>query len=255
MKNSMQPHIRIGSGYDIEYALLPGDPARVAEVAKFLDEVKEVAHNREFRTILGSYKGVRVFVTSTGIGGASAGIAVEELKKIGVKVMIRIGSCGALQKEIKIGELVIAAGAVRNDGASTAYIDSSYPAVADSELLFQLMEAAKRMGNSYHLGLVRSHDSFYTDEEQKIDTYWSSKGILASDMETASLFVIGRLRGLKTASLLNVVVEKEGDLEGGINDYLDKNNASKLGESKEILTALEAIFSYHENRKNNKEVF
>jgi uridine phosphorylase len=247
MTNTIQPHIRLGNYHKIKYALLPGDPARVDEAAKFLDSPEVVANNREYKTILGSFKGVPVFVTSTGIGGASTGIAVEELKNVGVKVMVRIGSCGSMQPEIDLGHLVIASGAVRNEGASDAYIDRSYPAVPDTELLFHLVEAARNLRYTHHIGRVRSHDSFYTDEEQGIDTFWAGKGILAADMETAALFVIGGLRGIKTASILNVVVEKEGDLEGGINDYLDKKNESKLGEEQEIITALEAIYSYHQS--------
>ncbi|WML50013.1 nucleoside phosphorylase [Neobacillus sp. PS3-34] len=246
MTNNLQPHIRIGNDYKIQYALLPGDPGRVEAAAKFLDQPEEVANNREYRTITGSYKGVRVFVTSTGIGGTSTGIAVEELKRIGVNVMIRIGSCGANQPGIRLGDLIIAAGAVRNDGASDAYIDRSFPAVPDTELLFHLIGAAKSLGHKYYTGIVRCHDSFYTEEEQQIDNYWSAKGILGSDMETAALFTIGRLRGVKTASILNVVVEQEGNLEGGINDYLDEKNDSKLGEEREIMTALEAIVSYNQ---------
>jgi uridine phosphorylase len=250
MENNLQPHIRMGNEHQVCYALLPGDPGRVAKVARFLDHREEIACNREFKTIKGTYKGVPVFVTSTGIGGVSAGIAVEELKNVGVKVMIRIGSCGALQPDLQLGDLVIASGAVRNDGASYAYINKAYPAIPDPELLFQIIAAAKKMSANYYIGLVRSHDSFYTDKEQEIDKYWSEKGILASEMETAALFVIGRLRGIKTASILNVVVEQEGNLEGGINDYVEENAASKDGEEKEILTALEAVVSYDSFIKN-----
>ncbi|PLR96512.1 nucleoside phosphorylase [Bacillus sp. T33-2] len=246
MASSLQPHIRIADNHGIRYALLPGDPGRVNEVARFLEHVKDIAYNREYKTIAGSYKGVEVFVTSTGIGGASAGIAIEELKNIGVDTMIRIGSCGALQPGIRLGDLVIATGAVRNDGASAAYVDKSYPAIPDADLLFHLIESPKRLNYTYHTGIVRSHDSFYTDDEEEIDRYWSSKGILGSDMETAALFVIGGLRGIKTASILNVVVEKEGNLEGGINDYLDEMNEGKLGEEREIITALEAILANHQ---------
>ncbi len=244
MENSLQPHIRIEDRHCAQYALLPGDPGRVDEAAKFLEEPEQLGYNREFKTIAGIYKGVRILVTSTGIGGASAGIAIEELKNVGIKVMIRIGSCGALQPHLRLGDLVIASGAVRNDGASDAYIDKAYPAVPNTELLLHTIEAAKRIGAEHYTGIVRCHDSFYTDKEQEIDKYWSAKGILASDMETAALFVIGGLRGIKTASILNVVVEKEGNLEGGINDYIDEKNNSKSGEKHEILTALEAIVSY-----------
>lgn len=244
MEKNLQPHIRVGNDQGAAYALLPGDPARVDTVAEFLTEPEVLAYNREYKTIRGLYKGVPVLVTSTGIGGVSAGIAIEELKNIGVKVMIRIGSCGALQPTIHIGDLVIASGAVRNDGASYAYINKAYPAIPDTELLFHVIGAARSNAARHRVGIVRCHDSFYTDKEQEIDKYWSEKGILASDMETAALFVIGGLRGIKTASILNVVVEQEGNLEGGINDYIDKKNSSKQGEEQEILTALDAIISY-----------
>jgi uridine phosphorylase len=246
MNYNLQPHIRVGNEHNAAYALLPGDPARVDEVAKFLEIPQVLAYNREYKTVKGIYKGVNVLVTSTGIGGVSAGIAVEELKNIGIKTMIRIGSCGALQSQIRLGDLVIAAGAVRNDGASYSYINKAYPAIPDTELLFHVIRAAKTLGAKHHTGIVRCHDSFYTDKEQDIDKYWSEKGVLASDMETAALFVIGGLRGIKTASILNVVVEHEGDLEEGINDYVD----NKRGEEKEILTALEAIVSYDAALKN-----
>ncbi|MFF2449477.1 nucleoside phosphorylase [Neobacillus sp. NPDC058068] len=244
MKSNLQPHIRISNEHEIQYALLPGDPGRVDEVAKFLNQPEVLAYNREYKTIKGFYKGIPVLVTSTGIGGVSAGIAVEELKNIGIKVMIRIGSCGALQPHLRLGDLVIASGAVRNDGASYSYINKAYPAIPDPEMLFHVMTAAKKNDAKNYTGIVRCHDSFYTDKEQDIDKYWSEKGILASDMETAAVFVIGGLRGIKTASILNVVVEKEGDLEGGINAYIDEKNKSKRGEELEILTALEAIVSY-----------
>ncbi|WHY78508.1 nucleoside phosphorylase [Neobacillus sp. WH10] len=244
MEHNLQPHIRIANGHEVQYALLPGDPGRVDEVAKFLENPVEIANNREYKTVKGQYKGVPVFVTSTGIGGVSAGIAIEELKNIGVNVMIRIGSCGALQPNLRLGDLVIASGAVRNDGASYSYINKAYPAIPDTELLFHVINDAKKIGAKNYTGIVRCHDSFYTDKEPEIDKYWSERGILASDMETAALFVIGGLRGIKTASILNVVVEKEGDLEGGINDYIDAKNNSKRGEELEILTALEAIVSY-----------
>ena len=250
METNLQPHIRLGKATKINYALLPGDPGRVLEAAKFLDDAKEIACNREYRTVKGTYKGVPLLVTSTGIGGASAGIAVEELNKIGINVMIRIGSSGALQPQLKLGDLVIASGSVRNDGATAAYIEHAYPAVPDTQLLFHAVEAAKRVNAKFYTGIVRCHDSFYTDKELEIDQYWSEKGVLASDMETAALFVIGGLRGIKTASILNVVVEKEGDLEGGINDYVEKEAKSKRGEELEILTALETIFSYHSSLKD-----
>lgn len=252
MTTDIQPHIRLGKEDNADYAVLPGDPQRVDKVKNFLDNPQEIAHNREFKTVSGYYKGVKVLVTSTGIGGASTGIAVEELRKIGVKNLIRIGSCGALQDYIKLGDLIIATGAVRDDGASNAYIDKSYPAVPDPEILHALMRAAKRLKYTYHYGKIRSHDSFYTDKEKQIDNYWSEKGILGADMETSALFVIGGLRNIKAGSILNVVVESNGNLEGGINDYVDENIQLIDGEEKEIITALEAIVELN-NNLNEKE--
>lgn len=240
----IQPHIRCSAELNVKYAILPGDPKRVDRIAEFLENVEEVEFNREYKSLVGYYKGVRILAMSTGMGGASTGIAVEELKNIGVEVLIRIGSCGATQEGIKLGDLIIPNGIVRDDGASRAYVPEKYPAVPDTNLLFEIVNSAKKQGFSYHIGIARSHDSFYTDEEESIDNYWSEKGVLGADMESSALFVIGALRGLKTASILNVVVEMDGNLGEDINNYVDGENGTLDGEKKEILTALEAVYQY-----------
>lgn len=244
----LQPHIRCSNRDAAEYAILPGDPGRVGRVKQYLENIKEVAFNREFKTITGYYKGVKVMVTSTGVGGPSTAIAVEELRRIGVKTFIRIGSCGALKSKLKLGDLILASGAVRDEGTSSTYIEKSYPAVPDTDVLFALVESANESGYRYHTGVVRSHDSFYTDGEDSIDKFWSNAGVLGSDMETSALFVVGRLRGLRTASILNVVVEYNADLEGAINNYVDGENRAAKGEENEILTALEAIVKLENNK-------
>lgn len=241
MASNIQPHIRCGEKDSAKYAILPGDPERVDRVKMFLDNPVDIAYNREFKSCSGFYKGVKVMVVSTGIGGASAGIVVEELRNIGVETLIRIGSCGALQPEIKLGDLIIANGAVRDDGTSRTYIDKAYPAVPNTEVLFSLIESAKEINCKYHCGIIRSHDSFYTDQEEKIDKYWGDRGVLGSDMESSALFVIGGLRKLKTASILNVVVESDGKLDEGINSYVTGENITLLGEKNEITVALDAI--------------
>lgn len=246
---SIQPHLRVGEGHGATYALLPGDPNRVEKVKKWLDNPVDLAFNREYKTISGKYKGVKVLVTSTGIGSPSMAIAIEELKNIGVTTMIRIGSCGALQNELKIGDLVLASGAVRSEGTSDAYVDPSYPAVPQTDLLVSLIAAAKRMTYRYHTGIIRSHDSFYTDFEDEKERYWASKRVLASDMETSSLFVIGGLKGLNVASTLNVVVEANGDTQEGIGQYVGGEEESMKGEEREILTALEAIIDFDKKRE------
>ena len=131
---SLQPHIRLDETVGARCALLPGDPARLDRIAPFLTNVRALAFNREYRSLVGEYRGLPVLAVSTGIGGASAGIAVEELHAIGVTAMIRIGSCGALQPRVKLGDLILVSGAVRDDGASKTYLDPIFPAVPDTEL-------------------------------------------------------------------------------------------------------------------------
>lgn len=236
-----QPHIQCSVQDGARYAILPGDPARVDRIEKFLTDVTHIAYNREIKSITGTYKGVKVMAVSTGMGGASTGIVVEELHNIGVTHMIRIGSGGALQRNMKLGELVLVSGAVRDDGASRSYVRESYPAIPDTRLLMDMVEAAEGMELPFQIGRARSHDSFYTDEEGEIDSYWSKKGILVADMETSALFTIGALRGVKTASVLNIVALFEGALEEEINQYVSLDGATALGEKNEILLALETF--------------
>jgi len=236
-----QPHILCGSEDIAEVVLLPGDPGRVLRVAEYLDEWREISFNREFRTVTGTYKGMPVTITSTGIGGASAVIALEELIACGAKKFIRIGSAGAAQSTIGIGELIIATGAVREDGASAMYVDKQFPATANFALASTMVDLAKQNEYKHHVGLVRSHDGFYMDEEMDIMRYWSKKNILGSDMETAALFVVGALRGVAVASVLNNVVLYEGDLKEGINDYVNEKALADEGERREILLALETF--------------
>ncbi|MBN2899859.1 MAG: nucleoside phosphorylase [Clostridia bacterium] len=236
-----QPHILCTPDDVAEVVLLPGDPERVLRVAAYLDDYREIAYNREFRTVTGNYKGMSVTVTSTGIGGASAVIALEELIACGAKKFIRIGSAGAAQSNIAIGDLIIATGAVREDGASAMYVDKQFPAAPSLALAETLKKIAIQEGFRYHTGLVRSHDAFYMDEELDLMRYWSGKNILGSDMETAALFVVGAIRGVEVASVLNNVVLYEGDLKEGINDYVDEGQLAEEGERREILLALETF--------------
>ena len=236
-----QPHICLDETLGISYAVLPGDPARIDRIAPLLEDAEELAYNREFRSLRGIYKGVNILAISTGIGGCSAGIAAEELHNIGVKAMIRTGSCGALQKGIGLGELIVVSGAVRDDGASKAYVPECYPAYADIELLSCVIDAAEKNGVPYHEGLAHSHESFYHDDADAVSAFWSSRGVLGADMESAALFTIARLRGVKAASILNNVVLYGQDTADGIGSYVDGADAAALGEKNEILVALEAF--------------
>lgn len=242
-----QPHILCTEQDVDKMVLLPGDPERVLRVAGFLDSWEEIAYNREFRTIKGTYKDMPITVTSTGIGGASATIALEELVACGAKYFIRIGSAGACQAYIDIGDLIIPTAAVREDGASRMYVKENYPAVASYDLIRAIDDTSKELGYRTYLGIARSHDSFYIDDEMERMTYWNSKKVLGSDMETATLYTLGNLREVHVASILNNVVRYEADVKDGINDYVDDGDLAAEGEKKEIILALEAFYRLYES--------
>ena len=239
--SELQAHIRLSEDLNVKYAIMPGDPARLDRIAPFLENAEEIGFNREYRCMTGYYKGVKILAISTGMGGASTAIAVEELKNIGVEAMIRIGSCGAVQPFVKVGDLVIVSAAVRDDGASQTYVNLKHPAVPDTFLLNCCIEAAKENGFPFHIGLARSHDSFYIDDEDEINAFWAKRGVLGSDMETSALFTVGMLRGVKTASILNNVVACGEDTFDSISNYADGESLAMTGERNEILTALEAF--------------
>lgn len=243
------PHLKLSDDISISYAILPGDPARVERVAKHMQQVEELSCNREFKSIKGIYKGLPILVTSTGIGGPSMAIAVEELSQIGVKNAIRIGSCGALQSTMHLGDLVLVQGAIRDEGTTKAYIDLSYPAIPDYDFLKACEYASNQYLYPVHIGMIRSHDSLYAEQKKKADDYYSQKNVLASDMETAALFVVGGLRGIYTASILNCVVTYKDDLETNINKYADGEQLSMDGEEREIITALEACLQMEKLKK------
>lgn len=237
----LQPHIRLDTLNDVKYALLPGDPARLDKIAKFLENPQELAFNREFRSLRGKYKNINVLALSTGIGGSSAAIAVEELKKIGIRAVIRIGSCGALQKNINQGDLIIVNAAVRDDGASKAYVDPRFPAVPNTDLLNACIESAKENDFPFHVGIAHSHESFYIDDNEQQEAYWSKLGVLGADMETAAVFTVAAIRGIKAASILNNVVVCGNDTAQSVADYASGEDLCAKGEKNEIITALEAF--------------
>ena len=253
------PHIKLNESIHADAAILPGDPARVDVIARYLEDVKEEAFNREYKSLTGTYKGKRILAMSTGMGGASTAIGVEELADIGVKYMVRIGSCGALQSELRGGQLVICTRAVCDDGASQSYTgymryaDEDWNrqyrretkgieyAAASEKLAEKCCQAAEDLGFSFRTGSTRSHDALYLKEKPLLDEFYSRKGIDASDMETAALFAAGAARGVHTCSILNVVVEWKKDIKEGVGSYTDGAAEAVKGEENEILTALEAL--------------
>ena len=247
-KGQKQYHIALSPGEIGEYVLLPGDPARSDIVATYLDDAKLMANNREHRTFTGYYKGVKVSVTSTGIGCPSAAIAAEELINIGAKALIRIGSSAALDPNIRIGDLMISRAAMKNEGTSRFYVPDSFPAVPDLELTWALIETAREMckptGEAVYVGINSSDDAFYGETPEFLDQLRKYK-IMNIEMESSALYTIGHLRGVRTACICGT----SGNLTNQEVIYTEKN--VKLAEAweREIRIVLETIYRF-EQRKN-----
>jgi len=219
----LQYHLMIRRGDVSRYVLLPGDPERVPLIAKYWDKAWHVATHREFVTYSGYYKGVFISATSTGIGAPSTAIAIEELARCGVDTFIRVGTTGALRREIKLGDLVISTGAVRLEGTSRHYVISEYPAVANFEIVLALIEAAENLGVNYHVGLTASSDSFYVGQERPgfrdylppfqrgLIDYLRSVGVLNFEMEASVIFVLSNIYGLRAGAVCAAVANRETD--------------------------------------------
>lgn len=207
-----------------KYAILPGDPGRVPKIAALLDNAVQIGVNREYTSYLGEIEGENVLVMSTGMGGPSTAIAVEELAQIGIEKLIRVGTCGGMQLEVSAGDLVIAQAAIRQEGTSKEYTPIEYPAVADIDLTISLREAANELGYTNHTGVVQCKDSFYGQHspERMPVSYelenkwnaWIKAGALASEMETASLYIVSSVLRLKAAAVLSVVWNQERERIG-----------------------------------------
>lgn len=219
-----QYHIQVGTGDVGKYVILPGDPKRCVKIAQYLDDARLIADNREYITYTGSLDGVPVSVTSTGIGGPSAAIALEELVKSGADTFIRIGTCGGIQTEVRSGDLVIATGAVRMEGTSREYAPLEYPAVPDIGIVNALMGAAKALGQTYHVGVVQCKDSFYGQHSPEASPVsyelmnkweaWKRLGCLASEMESAALFIAAASLRVRVGSCFLVMANQEREKAG-----------------------------------------
>ena len=237
----LQAHLQLEK-INAKYAILPGDPKRIDVVKTFLDNPKELMYNREFRSVEGTYKGVPVIAVSTGVGGSSASLATEELIHLGVHTLVRIGSAGALQTSINLGDLLIAEGAIRDDGVSKTYVDSIYPAAPNFELVSAMIDVCKEKGFPYHTGIIHSHETFYHDNNANEEIKWQKLGVLGADFESAGLFVVGRIRGCRCASVLNNVVEYGQDSADAVSEYVGGESLTAIGEKREIECALEAFY-------------
>ena len=239
-----QYHIGLKEGDIGEYVILPGDPKRCEKIAAYFDDAKLVADRREFTTYTGYLNGVKVSVTSTGIGGPSAAIALEELVKVGGKYFIRVGTCGGMDLEVKSGDLVIATGAVRMEGTTKEYAPVEFPAVANYDIVTALIEASKKLNMPYHVGVVECKDSFYGQHSPEIMPVnyelqnkwnaWLKLGCLASEMESAALFIVGSYLRVKVGSIFLTVANQEREKKGLDNPVVHDTESA-------IKTAVEAI--------------
>jgi len=233
--DNLQYHVRLKPGDVGEYVIVPGDPKRSEKIAKYFDDAKFVADNREFVTYTGTLEGVKVSVCSTGIGGPSAAIAMEELAKVGAKYFIRVGTCGGIDLDVKTDDVVIAMGAIRMEGTTKEYAPIEWPAIADFGIVNALVDASKNLKYSYHVGVVECKDSFYGQHmpEKSAVSYelinkwksWCMLGCKASEMESSALFVVANILKVKVGTVLHVVANQERskqNLENPVSHDTDK---------------------------------
>ncbi|XVH31491.1 nucleoside phosphorylase [Haloferacaceae archaeon DSL9] len=216
----LQYHIEVGEGDVANAVLLPGNPERVDKITAVWDDAEEVAHHREYRTATGRYDETPISVTSTGIGSPSAAIAIEELARAGADTFIRVGSCGAIQPGMAVGDLVITSGAVRQEGTSREYIREDYPAVADYEVVSALVAAAERLGHDYHVGLTMSADSFYAGQGRPGFDGFEAAGsdalvdelreanVVNIEMEASALLTVASIYGLRAGAVCSVYANR-----------------------------------------------
>lgn len=243
-EEGMQYHLQIREGDVGRYVILPGDPKRCQKIAAYFDDAKLIADSREYVTYTGTLDGVKVSVTSTGIGGPSAAIAMEELVRAGADTFIRVGTCGGMDLDVKSGDLVIATAAIRAEGTSREYAPIEFPAVADFSVTQALSDAAKESGFPCHLGVVQCKDSFYGQHEpEKMPVSsmlkekweaWKRLGCLASEMESAALFTVASYLRVRCGSVFLVVANQEREAAGMENPVVHETDRA-------IQTAILAI--------------
>ncbi len=250
-----QYHLEVTPGDVASAVLLPGNPDRIDLLSDRWDTAETVATNREYRSVTGTTDGIPISACSTGIGSLSASIAVEELARVGAETFIRVGSCGAINRNIDVGDLVITTGAVRQEGTSDEYVREDYPAVANHEVVAALIAAAEHLGHEYHVGITMSADSFYTGQarerfggfeaagsEERLDELRRAN-VLNIEMETSAILTLANLFGLRGGAVCTVFANRE------------TREFRSAGEARAAATATEAVklLSRMEDRKEASE--
>ena len=226
-----QPHLLVEPGDLTDIALVPGDPGRVDRIAGLCDDHEVVAQNREYKLVNATYDGRELTICSTGIGSPSTAIAVEELEAVGVETLIRVGTTGALQEGIEIGDMVVANGAAKDEGTSQRYESKAVPAVPDYDVLSSLVDAAEANDEDVHVGPIATDDAFYAETDEYIND-WEAAGLLAVEMEAAALFSLCRRKGLRSGAICTVdgnLVEgtQKGETEDEELPEKAKNNVER----------------------------
>ena len=237
-------HAGFDDTHGAKYVILPGDPGRVEKIAGYLDNPRFYCQNREYTTWLGEVSGQTVMVMSTGMGGPSAAIAVEELYQTGIRTFIRVGTCGGMAEQVIGGDVVIATGAIRHEGTSREYVPIEFPAIADLSVTNALVQGAKNLNLSWHAGVVQCKDSFYGQHapdrmpiRHELEDKWQAwikAGCLASEMESAALYIVAQTLRARAGCVLSVVWNQERQAKG-------LSNPRNHDTSPAIETAVEAV--------------
>ena len=242
-----QFHIKCVSGDVGRYVIMPGDPGRCEKIASYFDDPVHIGQNREFNIYTGTLLGEKVSVCSSGIGGPSASIAMEELHNVGADTFIRVGTCGGIDINVRSGDIVIATGAVRYEHTSREYAPIEYPAVPDYQVLSALVQAAKELGMRHKVGVVQCKDSFYGQHDPKrmpvsyelLEKWeaWKRLGVKASEMESAAMFVVASALGCRCGSCFHTIWNQEREA-AGLDQDMDENTGSAVQVAVEALKIL-----------------
>jgi uridine phosphorylase len=235
-----QPHLLVEAGDLHDVALLPGDPGRVDRIAGHCDEAETVAENREYKLVNAVYEGTELTVCSTGIGSPSAAIAVEELAAVGVETFVRVGTTGALQSGIEIGDMVVATGAAKDEGTTKRYEDAAVPAVPDHGTLSALVDAAAAHDAPVHVGPVATDDAFYAETDDYVER-WNEAGLLCVEMEAAAIFTLARRKGLGAGAICTVDGNLVEGTQKGETDDEELPEQAKDNVGRAIRITLDAV--------------
>ena len=246
-KLEKQFHIHCAPGDVGRYCILPGDPGRVPAIAALFDDARQVACNREFNVWTGYLLGEKVTACSTGIGGPSASIAMEELHNCGADTFLRTGTCGGIDLNVQSGDIVVATGAIRYEHTSLEYAPIEFPAVPDLGVTNCLAQATRNLGLPLHTGVVQCKDSFYGQHSpEKSPVYyelqakwesWKRLGVKASEMESAALFVVAAALGCRCGSCFHVIWNQEREA-AGLDQKMSEDTSAAVRVAVEALKLL-----------------